>query len=734
MKKYLFKQAVPVWEKGKETEMNYHLMFRSILSEKDTKNGSMKIALTASNMYQLFINGQFVAEGPARAGHGYYRVDEIDISKYMGNGENVIAIYVAGYYVPNFYLIRQPSFLCAEILCGGKVVAATGAENAKEAGCSAFEAMYHSARFRKVARYSFQRPFCEAYNLDEEYQALLSDACKELEKVELVQVEMKDFIEREVPYPCYDYVAAEKMVARGSVTFAEEPIKPVRTSRIFMKDPELAFRREELEISNCDEISKGIYQIEKMADAAAENMLTGEEQTTFHTSTPFELHADSFAILSLPMAKTGFITLELETTEDTQLMVGFDEILTDGDVALFRMSAINSVIWKLKKGKYSLITNEPYSLKYLKLINKSENAKVTVKAAGVREYAFDYHDAGLNSGNEALDKIYDAAVETFRQNTLDIYMDCPSRERAGWLCDSFFTSRVEYALTGKSAVEKNFLENFIFSKEYNGVDPGMLPMCYPSDFASPDYIPQWAMWYVLELEEYRERTWDSKLILDAEERVQELLSFFEKYENEDGLLEQLPAWNFVEWSKANDFVNGVNYPTNMLYARMLRTVAELYDAEYLQKAVCIEKTVREQSYFDGFFHDHAVRQEDGTLKVMEEDVTETCQYYAFFTGIATPAMYPELWNTLLQDFGPGRVEKGLWEHIYPSNAFIGYFLRLELLAREGLTEMLLENIEGFFGYMAEQTGTLWEHNNPSASCNHGFASHVAVWLRKFVQR
>ncbi|WP_289490291.1 hypothetical protein, partial [Klebsiella pneumoniae] len=49
-----------------------------------------------------------------------------------------------------------------------------------------------------------------------------------------------------------------------------------------------------------------------------------------------------------------------------------------------------------------------------------------------------------------LQKIYDATVSTFRQNSTDIFMDCPSRERAGWLCDSFFTARVEKELTGES--------------------------------------------------------------------------------------------------------------------------------------------------------------------------------------------------------------------------------------------------------------------------------------------
>ena len=45
---------------------------------------------------------------------------------------------------------------------------------------------------------------------------------------------------------------------------------------------------------------------------------------------------------------------------------------------------------------------------------------------------------------------------------------------------------------------------------------------------------------------------------------------------EDGLLERLPGWIFVEWSAANDWVQDVNFPTNMLYARTLCVAAELY--------------------------------------------------------------------------------------------------------------------------------------------------------------
>ena len=58
-----------------------------------------------------------------------------------------------------------------------------------------------------------------------------------------------------------------------------------------------------------------------------------------------------------------------------------------------------------------------------------------------------------------LKKVYQAAISTFRENAVDIFMDCPGRERAGWLCDSFFTARTEKYLTGKNLIEYNFLEN-----------------------------------------------------------------------------------------------------------------------------------------------------------------------------------------------------------------------------------------------------------------------------------
>jgi alpha-L-rhamnosidase len=140
----------------------------------------------------------------------------------------------------------------------------------------------------------------------------------------------------------------------------------------------------------------------------------------------------------------------------------------------------------------------------------------------------------------------------------------------------------------------------------------------------------------------------------------------------------------------------------------------------------LKATIRKMSFNGAFFTDNEVRT-DGKL-VNSGEATEVCQYYAFFFGIATPETYPDLWTILVNKFGPERKEHNEYPQIYFANAFIGNYLRLDILMRYGLTQKLLENVEGYFYKMAVKTGTLWENDTDGASCDHGFASHVAVWL------
>ena len=630
-----FVEAKPVWSEGRECEKNLTLSFREVVDVRFAKEANIR--LTASCDYRLRVNGRFVAHGPCVAAHDYYRIDAYDLKPYLRLGKNIIAIEVAGYNCPSYYLLDQPSFLQAEIVVDGEVVAATG---------EGFEAYDFGQRVVDVPKFSFQRPYTEAYVLDSSYDDWATDKkWRSTVKAEkLVEQEHKALLSRGVAYPDY---------------------------RLHKAKP----------------IAENLYK---------------------------------FATNS-----SGFLRAKVVVKKPCKLELRFDELLNDeGRVAKKRLGWKPYILYDLQPGEYELESFEPYTMQYVEVF--AEEGAIEVEKISMRDYCnSDCHRAKFESSNEELNTIFEAARENYRQNVLDIYMDCPGRERAGWLGDSYFTGRVEFGLTGKSRVERNFIENFLLPEEFKDIDKGMLPMCYPADHRNRNYIPNWAMWFVLELEEYLERTGDQATIERAKERVYGVVDYFKRYLNKDGLLEKLPKWVFVDYSFSNKCVQDISYPSNMLYAEMLDVVSRIYgDKALAEQASHIRKKVLVQSYNGEFFVDNALLDRRGK-GVLTENTTEACQYYAFFCGVATPQSHPELWQKLCVDFHPERRKAGAYANVHPANVFIGNFLRFELLSRYGLNKQLVDEAVALYMPMVELTGTIWEFFKPKASCCHGFGSYLS---------
>ena len=713
-----FEKALPVWALGREKEMNLFLSFRTIAKKAE----KTVLRVTGSSAYDVKVNGEFIAFGPARSAHGFYRVDELDLSTYVKEN-SVITITVAGYNCNSYYHLDQPSFLCAELIQDGEITAATAGEG--------FLCRVLTEHEQKTERYCNQRTFCEVYNLSEDLIAWDTDANAEIHDKNYaltipVTTEPKTFIARGSSYNTYDRIPAKTLVSRLTYTKGDFKARIRYPHYIIPRTPGA---------SSLKQFSFGELETDSFIEAR--NLEVSEIIPADEIPSAETIENGHGVTYKMAFNTTGKVAFDAVCEEDTDIVITYDEFLGENGLVNFRrMYTVNALVFRLKKGSYHVSTFEPYTLGAMHLF--VTKGKATVSNVHMVYFGADKTEKQYNGTDDDLRTIFDAAVETYRQNTFTIYMDCPSRERAGWLCDSFFTSRVEKVLTGKSEVERVFLENFFLPDIFPKVAQGMFAMCYPGDHHDGNYIPNWAMWLVLELEEYLERTGDRKLVDDAKPRIMALVDFFKNFENKDGILEKLERWVFVEWSEANKLIQDINYPSNMLYARMLVSVANLYGDESLrEKAAAIKKYINTHAITEeGFYCDNAVYGEDGIARLSGK-CTETCQYYAFFCGITSPEENPELWNRMVHDFGPERIvpgqwpeikEEAKWHHIYASNAFIGNYLRLELLYLYGEHEKLIENIRGFFIKMAKLTGTLWENETPTASCNHGFASHVLYWM------
>lgn len=71
---------------------NYHVHFRKKFTLTDTQDISINIS--ADDYYKLYINGEFVCQGPAPAYPMFYNYNRIDLTPYVKSGDNIIAVHV----------------------------------------------------------------------------------------------------------------------------------------------------------------------------------------------------------------------------------------------------------------------------------------------------------------------------------------------------------------------------------------------------------------------------------------------------------------------------------------------------------------------------------------------------------------------------------------------------------------------------------------------------------------
>ena len=683
----MFIKAKAIYPVGKSMEMNTFAAFSANVPKLD----GAKLYVCASSFYRLLVNGNFTAHGPARCAGGYARVDKISLDN-LKDGDNEVLILVAGYVCGSLTSVRQPSFLRAEIRIGDEVIRASGYD---------FSTFLPTTKITHVKRYSVQRHFTEVYDFRDKKAPNDESFATDFEEI----IPAPTPITRRAPYPYCEDVLANNASSCGELVFDEA--LPFRT-----------FTYQNPNEENCYFDSSLIeHDPYRHIERHRQVMSTGI------TPLPLSLGKNEYAIFDLKKIQTGFIRLIGEAAKDTDIIIGFSEMATPEHFKFTELDAYNAMEI-FASGNLDFTSFEPYVGKYF--IVAVKNGALKLSGFGVK--TFMHSPFGVitkEPSDPELAAIYRAACRTFFHNALDIYTDCPSRERAGWLCDSYFTARTEYALFGNTAVEDAFLENYRLFENDGAYPDGAIPMCYPSDpVIEAKFIPQWTMWYILEVEEYVHKRGHEKEKELFRKSINGLLSFYQRYENSDELLEDLPSWNFVEWSRANKWTQNVNYPTAFLYAATLEAVYKLYgDRTLLEKSERIRRLAIEQSFSDGLFRDHATRDETGNL-TLASDTSEIAQYYAIlFGGIDVNAeKYKELRSFIMEKcpmestVRPGGIE--------PINAFIGVYMRIETMLRLGNYELMLSEIKSFFSSMDAVTGTLWEYRTPTGSLDHGFASYV----------
>ena len=267
----------------------------------------------------------------------------------------------------------------------------------------------------------------------------------------------------------------------------------------------------------------------------------------------------------------GYLDLRVQAEAPVSMRIAYTEALVDGRVTPEKGGMNYSDRLELPAGEAEWRSYEKRAFRFLHV-----DAPIEVKHLRVIEHVWPYEPLWKKAGGSEIERrIRDVSARTIELNTEDLLTDCPWRERAQYLDSQFYMGAMQ-RLFGTLEPIRRFLGQFS-----RGADAtGLLRMCYPSP-AGTTVIPDFSMSYAVLLRRYLELSGDLETVRKNLPFAERGVAAFRAYEDEAGLLKDVPGWVFLDnsfelpKSPRSAGLNAVYHGGHQAVAALLRVCGEL---------------------------------------------------------------------------------------------------------------------------------------------------------------
>lgn len=661
----------------------------------------LPMAISADSVYRLWMNGELICIGPARSEATALAVDELDIAPHLKHGVNVLAVEVG--FAPNWdagYYGERPGLF---------VAFGDEADKVKASAWRVYEPKMHDMSAPIVGLRGPLVEVVDGARVPEGWRNAGFDDGAWLPAVVLGAVG-KTLRSREVPLPHVRRVRGQMIRSYergdGVVGAPYADTLPPAEGESFV-----------LQLQN-----------EALTPRAPEE-----------SGWPVHLKDQHDGVtLDLGEVVVGFLMFEVEGPAGAVLDLGWHATLAaDGSVRpRLHVQLRQAMRYTLRDGRQRYIAITPHTMRYVRLVNRSEKP-ITIHAVDMQVVTAPVaYAATFESSDPVFNQIFEAARATTTNCALDLFTDNPERERNGWFHDGYWTAYSYSLLAGDTAISRYMCRLAALSPVPHG-DRAWIPPFVPRvpqghalhSLIMPGHSLFWLMQCHMNFVLTGERP-------DAitEAGIHEFLAICRTYENELGLLEGLPGWQFLDWARMDE--HGISVAMNCLYAASLNAAAEMTGrGEYLPRAHRVARALNALSV-DGFYPDAFVRFEGRIVPTAGR--SEPTQYYALWSGVADADRAAWLWEQLRADFVMNNEATGYFspdqrprEGLMRAGTY-SYMLRLAHAVAVNDAATLARDIRESFGTQLEQgPGTLWEFMGPReywGSQTQGVAAGVAVHM------
>ena len=445
--------------------------------------------------------------------------------------------------------------------------------------------------------------------------------------------------------PIYEYVFSEDWKCISSPLDGFAPATLVDDDARFFKRP--VKRLTTCNIENAKTITRGSYvghSSDDLSECLQKAYLSkSDERGNVFTA---DENADGvYFIVDLQKESSGFLHFHFETESPCNVYVTFGEHLTDLRVRHKIARRNFLLIHKNLNGNCSFTSYlRKIGCRYLQFFITTK--KVTVLSATLISTIYPQKMRKLRCKDPLLHEIQNTAVNTLVQCMHEHYEDCPWREQAQYGMDSFIQILSGfYAFKNKEFVAASLR---LFGHELNA--HGFLNITTPCRVDG--FIPVFSLAFILGVCAYTDFYHDLSVFKDVKSNIRSILENFLSYMDKNGVVKQIDAWNFYEWTDGlhhYDQKDSYHAPLNFFLVKTLRDIAVLFqktgDQELAEKYRKLSAKLRRTAH-KLFWDEEKKLYVSYCFENRGEHYAEYTQSVAIFTGIPNKKQAERLCKTL----------------------------------------------------------------------------------------
>ncbi len=226
-------------------------------------------------------------------------------------------------------------------------------------------------------------------------------------------------------------------------------------------------------------------------------------------------------------------------------------------------------------GKVSTETDQGTDMSYSYVLNSETNVFEPIIYLGMRYIQVDNSPVELNSqnvnfitrqsdidttlsyfksSNEMLNKVYNLMRRSIILGAQESFVDTPTREKGGFLGDSWSTGASAMSIFGERLMNLRVLEQFRQSQDQYWLD-GRMNAVYPNGDGQRD-IPDYTQMFLFWVWDYYMQTGNKQFLIDNYDQIKKVADYVNNYtDSETGLIHNLEGgssaykYGIIDWPK-----------------------------------------------------------------------------------------------------------------------------------------------------------------------------------------